>query len=224
MGKLKHHSPLPVLFCVACLKCLVVQDGFLLWKSKQVYPAHSIPIEESVLLQGHPKTRPVLQAVPRHHSSPAQASLPPGLYIPLSLPQGTLELSVLLLIFAAPKLEFCLLLSSHLPIIPENPNTSPGFSQTPHQHSSFPPATSQGPRPCLSTNPHSQLTPACSSIGKRALSSFSADDRGTGSSLGFCLGEATQGIFQSQAGNKWKSESLDFCHSVASVQIILSKC
>lgn len=130
-----------------------------------------------------------------------------------------------LLIFAVPKLEFCLLLSSHPSVTPENPNKSPGFSQNPRTNvPAFPQPHPGDQRPAPSMIPHPQLTPVCSSSGKRALSSFSADDHGTGSSLGFWLGEATQGIFQSQAGNQWKSESLDFWHSVASVQIILSEC
>lgn len=130
-----------------------------------------------------------------------------------------------LLIFAVPKLEFCLLLSSHPSVTPENPNKSPGFSQNPRTNvPAFPQPHPGDQRPVPSTIPHPQLTPVCSSSGKRALSSFSADDQGTGSSLGFWLGEATQGIFQSRAGNQWKSESLDFWHSVASVQIILSEC
>lgn len=156
MEKLKHHPPpLPVLFCVACPKCLVVQDGFLLWKTKQVYPANSIPTEESVLLQGHPKMRP--QDITRALDRLWLSSFPPGLSIPLSLPRGTLELSVLLLIFAAPKLEFCLLLSSHPPVIPENPNTSPGFSQNPSPTLQLSPSHIPGTNALFEHNPPSPV-------------------------------------------------------------------
>ena len=69
-----------------------------------------------------------------------------------------------------------------------------------------------------------QLTPVCGSSGKRAPRSFSGDDPTCRELPWVWSLRGGRGFFQRQAGSKRRSESLDFCHSIASAQSNLSKC